>query len=59
MLSWIVRILLLLAASLATLLVPRDALNFRIVQTFVAIILVVAVVGLAAACTTRGRRARD
>lgn len=59
MLAWIVRILLILAAPIAALLVPHDALNFGIVQTFVAMILMVTFVGLAAAWTARGPRARS
>jgi len=58
MLGWIVRMLFVLAAPLAALLVPRDALTFGLVQTFVAIILIVALVGLCRgvglAGTTRG-----
>ena len=48
MLSWVVRILFILAAPIAALLVSRDALNFGLVQTMVAIVLIVALVGLAA-----------
>ncbi|WP_426408510.1 hypothetical protein [Bradyrhizobium ganzhouense] len=58
MLGWIVRILFTLAAPIAALLVSRDTLNFGLVQTFVAMILIVAFVGLAAAWTARGPRAR-
>ena len=57
MLSWIVRILFILVAPLAALLVSRDALNFGLVQTMVAVILIVAVVAMAAAWTARGLRA--
>jgi hypothetical protein len=57
MLGWIVRILFILAAPIAALLVSRDALNFGLVQTLVAIVLIVAFVGLAAAWTARGPRA--
>ena len=42
MLSWIVRILIL-AAPIAAPLVSRDALNFGLVQTLVAVMLIVAV----------------
>jgi hypothetical protein len=56
MLGWIVRILFMLAAPIAALLVSRDALNFGLVQTFVAIILIVAFIGLAAAWTSRAPR---
>ena len=48
MLAWVVRILLILATPIATLLVSRDALNFGMVQTMVAMILVTAFVGVAA-----------
>jgi hypothetical protein len=47
--AWIVRILFILAAPIAALLVSRDALNFGIVQTMVAMILVTGFVALAAA----------
>ena len=57
MLGWIVRLLFILAAPIAALLVSRDALNFDLVQTLVAIVLIVAFVGLAAAWTARGPRA--
>jgi len=57
MLGWIIRILFILAAPIAALLVSRDALNFGLVQTLVAIALIVALVGLAAAWTSRGPRA--
>jgi hypothetical protein len=57
MLGWIVRILFILAAPIAALLVSRDALNFGLVQTLMAIVLIVAFVGLAAAWTARGPRA--
>ena len=53
MLGWIVRIFFILAAPIAALLVSRDALNFGLVQTLVAMILMVALVGLAAAWTAR------
>jgi hypothetical protein len=56
MLAWIVRILFIMAAPIAALLVPRDSLNFSLLQTMIAIILLVAFIGLAAALT--GRRPR-
>jgi hypothetical protein len=59
MLSWVVRILFILAAPIAALLVSREALNFGLVQTLVAIVLIVAFVGLAAAMCTGGPRARS
>jgi hypothetical protein len=52
MLSWIVRILFM-AAPITALLVSRDALNFGLVQTMVAIILLVAFVAVAAVWTVR------
>ena len=57
MLGWIVRILFMLAAPIAALLVSRDALNFGLVQTFVAMILLVTIIGLAATWTSRAPRA--
>lgn len=57
MLGWIVRILFILAAPIAALLVSRDALNFDLVQTLVAIVLIVAFIGLAATWTARRPRA--
>jgi hypothetical protein len=48
MLSWIVRIFFALAAPITALLVSRDALNFDLIQTMVAIILIVAFVALVA-----------
>jgi len=59
MLSWIVRILFILAAPIAALLVSKDALNFGLVQTLVAIVLIVAFVGLAAAWCTSGPSGRS
>lgn len=56
MLSWIVRILLMMAAPITALLVSRDALNFGLVQTMVAIVLIVAFVALGAAWTAREPR---
>ncbi len=56
MLSWIVRIPFILAAPITALLVSRDALNFGLAQTMVAIILMVAFVAFAAAWTARGPR---
>ena len=58
MLGWIVRILFILAAPIAALLVSRDELNFGLVQTFVAMFLLIGFVGLAAAWSARGPRAR-
>ena len=57
MLSWIVRILLMMAAPIAALLVSRDALNFGLIQTMVAILLIVAFVALGAVWAARGPRA--
>ena len=58
MLGWIVRILFILAAPIAALLVSRDALNFGLVQTFVAMFLLVGLIVLAAAWSARGPRVR-
>jgi hypothetical protein len=57
MLGWIVRILFILAAPIAALLVSRDELNFGLVQTFVAMFLLIGLIGLAA-WSARGPRAR-
>jgi hypothetical protein len=53
MLSWIVRIFFILAAPITALLVSRDALNFGVIQTMVAMILMVGFVALLAAWTSR------
>lgn len=58
MLGWIVRILFVLAAPIAALLVSRDELNFGLVQTFVAMLLLVGIVGLATAWSALGPRGR-
>jgi hypothetical protein len=57
MLGWIVRILFVVAAPITTLFVARDALNFSLIQTFVTVLLITAVVGLGAAYSGRSRRA--
>jgi hypothetical protein len=44
--SIIFRILFVLAGAITALFVARDALNFTIIQTFVAVLLVTAVVGV-------------
>jgi len=44
-LSLIFRIVFIAAGALTALFVARDALNFTIIQTFVAVLLVTAVVG--------------
>ncbi|MDA9419881.1 hypothetical protein CO683_01025 [Bradyrhizobium ottawaense] len=43
--SLIFRIVFIIAGALTALFVARDALNFTIIQTFVAVLLVTAVVG--------------
>ncbi|RXH22155.1 hypothetical protein XH99_34760 [Bradyrhizobium nanningense] len=43
--SIIFRILFVLAGAITALFVARDALNFTIIQTFVAVLLVTAIVG--------------
>jgi hypothetical protein len=55
MLSWIVRILLALAAPIAALFVSRDALNFGTMQTMISIILIAAFVALVAMWPRRPR----
>jgi hypothetical protein len=52
-LAWILRLILIIAAPLAALLVSRDALSFGVVEMLVAIILIVGVVLLAALWTLR------
>jgi hypothetical protein len=47
--AWIVRIFFILATPIAALLVGKDSLNFDIVQLFVAIILMIALIGVGAA----------
>jgi hypothetical protein len=44
--SAIFRILFIAAGAITALFVARDALNFTIIQTFVAVLLVTAIVGL-------------
>ncbi len=53
MLGWIVRILFILAAPIAALFVARDALNFGLVQTLVAMLLVTGFVAAAAVWSNR------
>jgi hypothetical protein len=53
MLAWVVRLILIVAAPIAALLVARDSLNFGIVQTFVAILLVVGLLLMAALWSKR------
>jgi hypothetical protein len=53
MLAWIVRLILIVAAPIAALLVARDSLNFGILQTFVAILLVVGLLLMAALWSKR------
>ena len=55
MLGWIVRIIFVIAAPITALFVARDALNFGLIQTFVAMLLVTALVGLIAAYSGRKR----
>ena len=44
--SIIFRILFVIAGAITALFVARDALNFTIIQTFVAVLLVTAIVGV-------------
>ncbi|MBR0881716.1 VIT1/CCC1 family predicted Fe2+/Mn2+ transporter [Bradyrhizobium japonicum] len=55
MLGWIVRIIFVIAAPITALFVARDALTFGLIQTFVAMLLVTALVGLIAAYSGRKR----
>jgi hypothetical protein len=56
MVAWIIRALLFLVAPIAALFVARDALNFGVIETLVAIMLIVLFV-LAAAVWTLRRKA--
>lgn len=51
--TWIVRLLLMIAAPITALFVARDALNFGVLQTFVATLLVAGFVALATAWRLR------
>jgi hypothetical protein len=53
MMDWIVRIILIIAAPITALFVSRDALNFSIIQSLVATILVAGFVLLVALWTLR------
>lgn len=53
--TWIIRLLLFVAAPIAALFVSRDALNFGVIETLVAIMLV-ALALLAGAMWTLRRR---
>jgi hypothetical protein len=55
MLSWIVRIFFALAAPITALMISRDALNFGLIQTMVAVVLIVAFVGIVALWPRRPR----
>jgi hypothetical protein len=46
--AWLIRIFFIMAAPIAALLVERETLTFDIVQTFIAIILMTALVGVGA-----------
>lgn len=58
MLGWNARILFVIAAPITAPFVARDALNFGLIQTFVTMLLVTAMVGLVAAYSGHSRRAR-
>ncbi|WP_192859587.1 hypothetical protein [Bradyrhizobium sp. DOA9] len=51
--SIIFRILFVLAGAITALFVARDALNFTIIQTFVAVLLVTAIIGAGALWSLR------
>ena len=55
MLSWIVWIFFALAAPIAGLFVSRDVLNFNVIQTMVATVLMVAFVAIIALWPRRPR----
>jgi hypothetical protein len=56
--AWIVRLLLMLAAPITALFVARDALNFGVLQTLVAVLLVVGLVVVAALWSLRREKFR-
>lgn len=56
--AWIWRILIMIAAPIMALFASRDALNFSVIETFVAIILIVGF-AIAAAGWTLRRPSRD
>ena len=56
--AWLIRIFFIIAAPIAALLVARDTLQFDIVQTFVAIILITAAVGAGAVWSAYRPRSR-
>lgn len=56
MLWWIVRLFLILAAPIAALLASRQTPEFALIQAFVALVLMVGFIVLAAAWTTRDPR---
>ncbi|MGY8631142.1 hypothetical protein RAD15_01430 [Bradyrhizobium sp. 14AA] len=51
--SIIFRIVFIVAGAITALFVARDALNFTIIQTFVAVLLVTAIVGAASVWSLR------
>ena len=57
MLSWIVRVFLIVAAPIAALLVSPDTPKFELVQSFIALVLMVGFIVMAAAWTKRDPRA--
>ena len=53
MVAWIIRALLFLVAPIAALFVSRDALNFGVIETLIAIVLIALFVLAAALWTLR------
>jgi hypothetical protein len=51
--AWILRVVLIIAAPLTALFVSRDALNFGVVETLVAVMLIAGLSVLAALWTLR------
>jgi hypothetical protein len=49
--AWVIRIFFIIAAPIAAMLVARDTMNFDIVRTFLAIILMTALLGFGVAWT--------
>jgi hypothetical protein len=54
--SWLIRLFLIAAGSIAGLVVAKDAPNFGLVQSMIAIMLVVLIVGVLAFWPARWKR---
>ena len=51
--TWIIRILFIVASSITAAILRRDALNFGVIQMLVSVMLITAMVGLTALWTAR------